>query len=61
MGHLHDNNISYFRHLYRSWRWAIILLIHGIFPNTFKTTVSDEMCNKSNATRDYLIKKHYRI
>jgi len=61
MGHLKENNITYFRHLYRACRWAIILLIHGIFPNAFKTTVSDEICNKSDKTREYLIKKQYRI
>ena len=61
MSHLKENNITYFRHLYRAWRWAIILLIHGIFPEAFKTTVSDEICNKSDATRRYLLEKHYRI
>lgn len=61
MSHLKENNISYVTHLYRAWRWAIILLIHGIFPNVFKTTVSDEICNKSDKTREYLIKKQFRI
>jgi len=45
MSHLSDNNISYFKHMLRSWRWGAILFIHGLFPNVFKTTVSDEMCN----------------
>ena len=61
MSHLNDNNIGYFRHLYRAWRWGIILFVHGIFPELFKTTVSDEICKKSDRTREYLISKHYRI
>jgi len=48
MSHLKDNNIGYFQHLFRSWRWGIILLIHGLVPNIFKTTVSDEICNKDS-------------
>lgn len=44
MTHLSDNNIGYFKHLYRAWRWALILLVHGIFPEIYKTTVSDEIC-----------------
>ena len=44
MTHLSENNIGYFKHLYRAWRWALILLIHGIFPEIYKTTVSDEIC-----------------
>jgi hypothetical protein len=46
MSHLKENNISYFQHLVRSWRWGLILFIHGLFPIVFKTTVSDEICNK---------------
>jgi len=59
--HLQDNHISYFSHLIRAWRWAFILLVHGIFPNIWKTKVSDEMCNKSDKTRDYLLTKHYGL
>ena len=61
MTHLSDNNIGYFKHLYRAWRWALILLVHGIFPEIYKTTVSDEICGKSDATRRYLLEKHYKI
>jgi hypothetical protein len=46
MSHLKENNIGYFQHLYRAWRWAIILLIHGIFPEIYKTKVSDEICKR---------------
>lgn len=44
MTHLSDNNIGYFKHLYRAWRWAAILIVHGIYPEIYKTTVSDEIC-----------------
>jgi hypothetical protein len=46
MTHLSDNNIGYFEHLHRAWRWALILLIHGIFPEIYKTKVSDEICKR---------------
>lgn len=61
MTHLQENNIGYFKHLYRAWRWAFILIVHGVFPEIWKTKVSDEMCNKSDQTRRYLIEKHYGI
>jgi hypothetical protein len=44
MTHLSDNNIGYFKHLIRAWRWAGILIIHGLYPEIYKTTVSDEIC-----------------
>jgi len=44
MTHLGDNNIGYFKHLFRAWRWAFILLVHGLFPEIWKTTVSREIC-----------------
>ncbi len=46
MTHLSDNNIGYFQHLVRAWRWAAILLVHGIFPEVWKTKVSDEICKR---------------
>lgn len=48
MSHLKENNIGYVKHLYRCLRWALILVIHGVYPNVFKTTVSDEICNGKN-------------
>jgi hypothetical protein len=62
MSHLQDNNIGYFRHLLRAWRWAFVLIVHGIFPNIWKTKVSDEICNtRLSSTRKYLLEKHYGI
>ena len=59
--HLQENNISYFRHLIRAWRWAFMLLVHGIFPDIWKTKVSDEICKKSDSTRRYMLEKLYNI
>lgn len=61
MRHLIESNMGYFTHLYRAWRWAFILIVHGIFPETWKTKVSEEICNKSDKTRRYLIEKHYGL
>lgn len=61
MGHLTDNNIGYWRHLFRAWRWAGILLVHGVMPDVWKTRVSDEICNHSDATRKYLLQRQYGI
>ena len=46
MGHLADNNIGYWRHLFRAWRWAAILLVHGVLPEVWRTRVSDEICQR---------------
>jgi len=71
--HLKEQQFGYVYHLYRSWRWAAMLFVHGVYPDAFKTTVSDEICKGSNPnhpihgprgmskTRRYLIEKHYRI
>ena len=41
MSHLKEVNRSYFPHLYHAWKVAFILLVHGIFPNIWKTKASD--------------------
>lgn len=46
MGHLKDVNMSYFAHLIRAFKWAFILMVHGLIPNIWKTKVSDEICKK---------------
>lgn len=62
MSHLQENNIGYFRHLFRAWKWSFVLIVHGIFPFIWETKVSDELCNKSkNKTRAYLLKHQYGI
>lgn len=64
MSHLNETGFTYFQHLIRAWKWAFMLFVHGIFPNIWKTAVSDQMCadkQVDNRTRDYLLKKMYGI
>jgi len=60
--HLNEVGYGYFKHLYRAWRIAFILLVHGIFPNVWKTKASDELCKErlgDDATREYMLKNMY--
>lgn len=41
MSHLKDVDMNYFQHLFRAYKVAFILMIHGIFPNIWKTKASD--------------------
>ena len=41
MSHLADVNMTYFKHLVRAYKVAFILMVHGIFPNIWKTKASD--------------------
>jgi len=41
MSHLKDVNRNYFQHLCHAWKVAFILLVHGVFPNIWKTKASD--------------------
>ena len=64
MSHLNEVGYGYFKHLYRAWRIAFILLVHGLFPNIWKTKASDELCKEregDDATRAYLLKHMYGI
>ena len=60
MSHLRDTGYNYFQHLVRAWRLSFILFIHGLFPNIWKTKVSDEICKNLN-TRKHLLKGMYNI
>lgn len=44
MSHLKDVNMNYFQHLKRAWGIAFVLLVHGIFPNVWKTKASEMLC-----------------
>ncbi len=41
MSHLRDVKMTYFQHLVRAYKVAFILMVHGIFPNIWKTKASD--------------------
>jgi hypothetical protein len=64
VSHLHEVGYGYFKHLYRAWKIAFILLVHGIFPNVWKTKASDLLCKErigDDTTRAYLLKHMYGI
>jgi len=46
MGHLEDNNISYFDHLKRAWSLAFILIIHGLLPEIWKTKATEVLLHE---------------
>lgn len=41
MSHLTDVKMTYFQHLIRAYKVAFILMVHGIFPNVWKTKATD--------------------
>jgi len=64
MSHLHETGQSYLTHLLRAWKIAFILLVHGVFPNIWKTKASDMLCKErlsDDTTRAYLLKNMYGI
>ena len=59
MSHLHDTHQNYVTHLFRAWKIAFVLLVHGVLPNVWKTKASDLLCKErlgDDATRKYLLK-----
>ena len=58
MSHLNEVGYGYFQHLFRAWRIAFVLIVHGIFPDIWKTKASDELCKErlgDDATRALLL------
>lgn len=60
MSHLLDTGYGYFEHLMRAWKIAVVLFVHGLLPNVWKTKASELLCT-SNRTRQYLLEKQYGI
>ena len=60
MSHLSETGYGYFEHLFRAWKVAGILLVHGLVPNIWKTKASELLCT-DNKTRKYLLEKQYGI
>ncbi len=59
MSHLNEVGYGYFQHLYRAWKIAFILLVHGLFPNLWKTKASDLLCQErlgDDVTRAHMLK-----
>ena len=44
MSHLNDVQMTYFRHLIRAYKIALVLLVHGLFPNIWKTKANELLC-----------------
>ena len=64
MSHLNEVGYGYFQHLFRAWKIAFILLVHGVFPEIWKTKASDELCKErleDDATRAHMLKQMYGI
>jgi len=62
MSHLNEVGYGYFQHLFRAWKIAFVLIVHGIFPNIWKTKASDELCKErlgDDATRALFLNSMY--
>ena len=44
MSHLNDVEMTYFQHLSRASKIAFVLIVHGLFPNIWKTKASEMIC-----------------
>lgn len=64
MSHLNEVGYGYFQHLFRAWKIAFVLLVHGVLPEIWKTKASDMLCKErlgDDATRAYMLKHMYGI
>jgi hypothetical protein len=48
MSHLTDVNMNYLQHFKRAWGIAFVLLVHGVFPNIWKTKASEMLCSNNH-------------
>ena len=58
MSHLHETHQNYIAHLFRAWKIAFILLVHGVLPDVWRSKASDLLCKErlgDDATRKYLL------
>jgi hypothetical protein len=64
MSHLYETDQSYIAHLFRAWKIAFVLLVHGVLPNVWKTKASDMLCKErlgDDSTRAYLLRTMWNI
>ena len=45
MTHLTDVGMNYIQHLIRAWSIAFVLIVHGVFPNVWKTRANVLLCD----------------
>jgi hypothetical protein len=41
MSHLKESGMTYYQHLYRAWKVAFILVVHGVLPCVWKNKASE--------------------
>jgi len=46
MSHLKEINETYFQHLRFAWKVAVVLLVHGLFPNLWQNKARTMMDNR---------------
>ncbi len=44
MSHLLEVKMTYFQHLIRAYKIAFVLIVHGLFPNVWKTKAHELLC-----------------
>jgi hypothetical protein len=52
MSHLTQTGHSYWQHLRRAWCIAGVLLVHGVFPEIWKTRATDLLCDPDHTKQD---------
>ena len=50
--HLESVQLSYWGHLFRAWSIALVLFVHGLFPNVWKQKASQMMNNIQHAREE---------
>jgi hypothetical protein len=53
MTHLTDVGMNYIQHLIRAWSIASILIIHGVFPNVWKTRANELLCDHDGVSKSH--------
>lgn len=59
--HLKEVNMTYFQHLTRAWKIAGILIVHGVYPDLWKTRASELLCEKNHSPTYKHLMKHYDV
>lgn len=61
MKHLEETGFSYLQHLFRAWKIAFVLIVHGIFPDIWKDKASKMLCSHTSTSTYKHLMKHYGI
>ena len=52
MSHLKEVKYSYWTHLRRAWTIAGVLIVHGLFPEMWKTRATELLCDPDHPKQD---------